>query len=267
MPSVGAVCFDLDGTLCVSERSDREFTDEVFERAGVDAIFSPSDLRAVDPDDVEPAGNVTEFYTNLYRATVRDVDAEIDPDSPLVEELGALAGDLYDPTAVTFREGAEEALDYVRERYEVGLITNGTRETQTTKLEKLGITGTFDATVICDPSRGIDGKPAREPFETALADLSTSAESTLHVGDSHGEDVQGAHDAGFQSAWAPVNRPHEELPSEPDPAPTYRVEWLADLRTVVRDAGPASPTARRRRVYGGVRETHLLRSRFLSRLR
>lgn len=233
MSSVDAVCFDLDGTLCVSERSDRQFTGEVFERAGIDPIFSPADLRAVDPADVEPAENITEFYTNLYRATVSDIDVDVDPESRLVEELGELAGDLYDPTAVTFREGAEETLAYVRERYEVGLITNGKRETQTTKIEQLGLTGTFDTTVICDPGRGIDGKPAREPFEMALADLSTSAGKTMHVGDSLGEDVRGARNAGVQSVWVPMNRPHEALPAEPDPTPTYRVNSLADLRTVI----------------------------------
>lgn len=244
MPSVDAVCFDLDGTLCVSERPDHEFNDEVFERAGIDPIFSPRELRAVDPDDVErerrlrsstgdPAGGIAEFYTNLYRATVRAIDTDVDPESPLLEELGELAGDLYDPTAVTFREGAEAVLTYARERYEVGLVTNGRRETQRRKLEELGITDTFDAVVICDPSRGIDGKPAREPFEMALADLSTSAENTIHVGDSHGEDVLGAHDVGFQSVWVPVNRPHEQLPSEPDPAPSYRVESLGELRSII----------------------------------
>ena len=151
----------------------------------------------------------------------------------VVDELGELAGDLYDPTAVTFREGAEDTLAYVREHYLVGLITNGTRETQTAKLEKLGLVDAFDATVVCDPDRGIDAKPAREPFEVALADLSTSAGRTMHVGDSHPEDVRGAQRAGFQSVWAPVDRPHEELPADPDPAPTYRVRSLADLLAIV----------------------------------
>lgn len=242
MPSVDAVCFDLDETLCVSEWSDREFNNEVFERAGVDTIFSPSDLRAISPDDIKResndnefsgADNITEFYTNLYRATVRSIDTDIDPDSPLIDELGELAGDLYDPTAVKFREGAKETLAYVREQYKVGLITNGKRETQTAKLKKLGITDTFDTTVICDPNRGVDGKPVRDSFEIALADLSTSAEKTIHVGNSHGEDVVGAHNAGFQSVWVPMNRPHEELPAAPDPAPTYRVQSLTDLLTII----------------------------------
>jgi putative hydrolase of the HAD superfamily len=233
MPSVEAVCFDLDDTLCVSKWSDHEFNSEIFKRTDTDPIFSPSDLRSVNPKDIESAENVAEFYTNLYRATVRNIDTDVDPNSPLIEKLGKLAGDLYEPTAVTFRKGAEETLKYVRKHYTVGLITNGKRETQTTKLKKLGIIDTFDTAVICDPNWGIDSKPAQEPFEMALADLSTSTENTLHIGDSHGEDVLGAHNAGFQSVWAPINRSHEELPSEPDPAPTYRVKSLTDLLTII----------------------------------
>lgn len=119
----------------MSEQSDHEFHTEVFERAGVDAIFSPTDLRAIDPDDIEPAEDITEFYTNLYRAAVDNIDASIDPDSPLIEELGEAAGDLYDPTAVTFRQGAREALEYVRERYKVdsSQTKNGTHRRRSSR--------------------------------------------------------------------------------------------------------------------------------------
>lgn len=233
MPSIDAICFDLDDTLCVPEWSDHEFHNKVFERTNIDPKFSPRDLRAIDPDEIEPAENITEFYTNLYRATIRNIDTEINPDSPLIEELGKQAGDLYDPTAVKFREGAKELLEYVGEHYQIGLITNGKRETQRTKLQKLGLTERFDTTVICGPSQGIDGKPALEPFEMALADLSTSADKTIHVGDSHGEDIIGANKAGIKSVWVPMNRSHEEVTSEPDPAPTYRVKSLTELHTII----------------------------------
>jgi len=244
MGSVDAICFDLDETLCDSELSDHEFNNRVFQRAGIDPIFSPWELRAIDPEDIERENKrrssngdsikgIAGFYTNLYRATVRSIGTDIEAESSLIEELGKIAGELYDPTAVTFREGAEETLKYAREHYKVGLITNGKKETQMAKLEELGITDAFDTVVICDPTKGISGKPASEPFETALADLSTSAKNTIHVGNSHGEDILGAHNAGFQTVWVPMNRAHEELSSEPDPAPTYRVEMLGELRSIL----------------------------------
>lgn len=242
MPSVDAVCFDLDETLCVSEWTDHEFNNEVFERAGIDPIFSPRDLRAVDPEDIKQESNeneysdtsdLTGFYTDLYRATIRTIERDIEPDSSLIENLGAIAGDLYDPTAITFREGAKGALEYARERYTLGLITNGTWEVQMTKLEKLGIADAFDTTIICDPHKGIDSKPAQQPFEMALAGLSTRAKMTIHIGDSYGEDILGAYNMGLQSVWAPIDRPHEELQTDLDPAPTYQVESLDGLYTII----------------------------------
>lgn len=233
MAAIDAVCFDLDGTICVSEQTDDAFLDAVFGRAGVDPLFTAADLRAIEPGDIEPAANITAFYTNLYREAVRRSDVDIPADSGLVDELGRVAGKLYDETAVTFREGADELLAHARDRYDVGLITNGTRRTQQAKLDALGIADAFDVTVICDPAHGISGKPAREPFERALAELATPAETTIHVGNSHGEDVVGAHNAGLQSVWAPTGRPHEEYPADPDPAPTYRVDTLADLFSII----------------------------------
>lgn len=233
MPAVDAVCFDLDGTLCLPERSDREFLRAVFEEVGTDPLFTPADLRAIDAEDLGPAEDVTEFYTNLYRATLHEVDAPASPDDPIVEELGTAAGDLYDPAAVRFREGAADALEYARRRYEVGLITNGTRETQQTKLEALGVADAFDAILVCDPDRGIPAKPAPEPFELALNRLGTTAETTVHVGDTLGEDVAGAHEAGLRSVWVPTNRPHEEHPADPEPAPTHRIRSMADLPEIL----------------------------------
>lgn len=233
MSTIEAVCFDLDSTLCTSNQSDSEIHREVFERAGIDPLFTPADIRAVDTDDVETAESRPEFYTNLYRATVAELSADVDAEPSLLVELGEITADVVDETDVSFRSGAREALRYADDRYEVGLITNGGEKTQTAKLETLGISDAFDVTVFCDPSAGVDPKPAQDPFEMALSELSASAETTVYVGDSHSSDVVGAHEAGFQSVWVPPNRPHDEHPSDPDPAPTYRLESMTELPTVV----------------------------------
>ena len=233
MSDVDAVCFDLDSTLCVSNQSDNEIHQEVFERAGIDPIFTPADIRAVDSADVETAETDAEFYANLYRATVSNLSIDRDIDSSLLVELGEITTEVVDETDVSFRSGAEDALEYASEDYEVGLITNGGERTQTAKLETLGVADVFDVAVFCDPNQGIDPKPAREPFERALSGLSTSAETTMYIGNDHSSDVVGAHLAGLQSVWVPLPRPHETYPSAPDPAPTYQLESLAELSTVL----------------------------------
>lgn len=233
MASIEAVCFDLDGTLSVPQQTDAAFLQAVFEYAGTDHLFTAAELRSIEPGEIEPAATITAFYTNLYGEAVQRGDTTLDPDSPLVEELGRVAGRLYDETAVRFRESAAEALAHARDRYRLGLITNGNRETQRAKLGALGVEDDFDVTVICDPAHGISRKPAREPFDIALAELGTSAEATVHVGNTHSEDVIGAHGAGLQSIWVPTDRPHEEHPDDPDPSPTHHVDSLAELPAIL----------------------------------
>lgn len=231
MADIDAVCFDLDSTLCVSNQSDEEIHQAVFDRVGVDPFFTPADLRAVDSADIETAQSDVEFYTNLYRATVATL--ETDPDPSLLAELGEVTADVVDQTDVSFRPGAEDALVYASERYEVGLVTNGGERTQTEKLDHLGIADAFDVAVFCDPTKGIDPKPATEPFQRALSGLSATAERTVHIGNDHSCDVAGAHAAGLQSVWVPMDRPHETHSNALDPAPTYRLESPAELSTIL----------------------------------
>lgn len=233
MADVDAVCFDLDSTLCVSNQSDSDIHGAVFDRAGIDPLFTPAELRAVDAADVETADTDAEFYTNLYRATVASRSTDLDIEPSLLEELGEITADVVDQTDVSFRPGAEEMLAYARDRYEVGLITNGGERTQTAKLEVLDIADAFDVAVFCDPSEGIDPKPATEPFRRALSELSASAGNTVYVGNDHSTDVVGAHAAGLQSAWLPLVRAHETAPRAPEPAPTYRLESPTDLSSIL----------------------------------
>lgn len=234
MTTVDAICFDLDSTLAMSNQSDAEIHEAVFDSAGVEPFFTPADLRAVDPNDVETARSPGEFYTNLYRATVERLPDDVDPDPGLLTELGEITTEVVDETDVSFRSGAEAALEYARSEFEaVGLITNGGEDRQRAKLETLGIGDAFDVEVFGDPGGGVEPKPAREPFEMALSGLDTPAPATVYVGDTHSTDVVGAHRAGLQSVWVPPNRPHEDVPGEPEPAPSYRLESLAELPDVL----------------------------------
>jgi putative hydrolase of the HAD superfamily len=229
MGEFDAVCFDLDSTLCVSEQSDDEIHAAVFDRVEPDPFFSPADVRAVDGADLPTAGSDRAFYEHLYRAVCADVGG----DPAHAPELAAATVDVVDETAVTFREGARAALDHVRDRYDVGLVTNGGEATQTAKLERLGVADAFDATVFCDPENGVDPKPDTEPFERALADLDAAPGRTLYVGDSHGPDVVGAHRAGRHTAWVPLVR-HGEAPAQSThPAPTHRLDGMAELPDVL----------------------------------
>lgn len=128
MSDIDAICFDLDSTLCVSNQSDREIHQELFERAGIDPIFTPAEIRAVDSTDVETADTDAEFYTNLYRAAVANSSTDPNHDPAVFIELGEITTEIVDEGDMSFREGAKAALEYASDHYEVGLtptVENG----------------------------------------------------------------------------------------------------------------------------------------------
>ena len=229
MAPIDAVCFDLDRTLCVSEQSDEDIHAAVFDRVDCEPFFTPADVHAVDTADLPAADSDVEFFEHLYRAIV----GEDHPRTEYVPELAEATADVVDPTAVRFREGARDAFAYVRDRYEVGLITNGSERRQTAKLEGLGLRDAFDVSVFCDPATGVAPKPDPVPFERATAALDAPPERSLDVGDRHAGDVVGAHGVGLQTAWVPIEEPHLEVPADPDPAPTHRLDSMAQLREIL----------------------------------
>lgn len=130
---------------------------------------------------------------------------------------------------MSFRDGALEALEYVQERYSVGLITAGTKEVQLPKLETLGVRDSFDVIVCCGHGTGIESKPDPEPFEIAIDELGIAPERAIYVGNRHDGDVIGPRHAGMQTAFVP----EEGGSSNPHPEPTYRLSSMYELTNIL----------------------------------
>lgn len=224
MASLDAVCFDLDSTLCL--RDDREFHEAIFDVVDVDPFFGPMAINNVDPASLPPADSITEFWENIFRAVVTDAGGDPDHATELAEATMTV---LTNRPPMTFTDGATEALEHSRGRFDVGLITQGDRELQSAKIEALGIDDYFDTTVFCGPSTDTKGKPDPEPFEQALAELDAAPENAIYVGDSLEKDVAGAHNAGLRSVWVPPIGIDVDSSSRP----THRIESLADLPEVL----------------------------------
>jgi len=214
MTDTGAVCFDLDGTLCVLDRDDEGIHEALFDRVEVEPRFEPADVRSLDPATLPEADSIVGFYENMYGALADGYS------SGERRTLAAATVEIVDGIDVTFRVGAREALEDARERFAVGLVTQGRRETQLPKLETLGIDDAFDAAVCCGPGTGIAGKPDPEPFRRALAALDADPGRAVHVGDSLRGDIAGAVAVGLRSVWVPRG----EAPADPDPEPTHTLD-------------------------------------------
>ncbi|WP_255196925.1 HAD family hydrolase [Halorarius litoreus] len=224
MSPPSAVCFDLDDTLLEYNQDPDDVLDAAHAAAGVGRFCSPDELRSMATD----VGNVRddhEFLTRLFRLAADRYGGPTES----AETLARTYENAIDHSDVSFRPGAEAALELAREHGPVGLITNGSRRTQTQKFDALGLHDAFETTVYAGEETA--PKPARDPFDRALLDLGVRPQETLYVGNSMHHDVAGAKGAGLQAAWYPGRRDHGSEPGEH--APDYTFETLAELASVL----------------------------------
>jgi putative hydrolase of the HAD superfamily len=94
-------------------------------------------------------------------------------------------------------EGTKELLTYLKDKYELHIITNGFEEIQTLKMERSGILSYFDQ-IITSESVGVK-KPNPKVFHYALEKAKTTANHSIMIGDNLEADIQGAIDCNFSA--------------------------------------------------------------------
>lgn len=120
-----------------------------------------------------------------------------------------------------------ELLGELAGRYRLGLVSNFDHApTAQAILARYGVHQRFDVTLISDDFGR--RKPHPSIFHEALDRLSAAPSEALYVGDTPADDILGARAAGLDVAW--VNRLGDD---PPEPAPTYTLRDLTDLRRVL----------------------------------
>ena len=94
---------------------------------------------------------------------------------------------------------AEETIDLVSRHFDVGIITNGFKETQLEKFDKLSM-GRFTDQMVISEELGVL-KPDPKVFDYATELAGVPREDILYVGDSYSSDVVGGLNAGWKTAW------------------------------------------------------------------
>ncbi|MFD1848720.1 HAD family hydrolase [Oceanobacillus bengalensis] len=121
-------------------------------------------------------------------------------------------------------EDSLKVLDALKGDYKLLLLTNGSPELQTIKLEITPELRPYFHEIVISGDYG-RGKPDQGIFEHALELLSVNREEVLMVGDNLNTDILGANRTGIKSVW--VNR--EGVPSAGDIVPTYEVAELWEV--------------------------------------
>jgi putative hydrolase of the HAD superfamily len=101
------------------------------------------------------------------------------------------------PQKTHLMPGAIETLQYLSNRYPMGIITNGFERTQHVKIQSSGLSPFFKE-VVTSEALGIP-KPRPEIFHEMLARFDAKASECIMIGDNELNDVQGALNAGIES--------------------------------------------------------------------
>lgn len=113
--------------------------------------------------------------------------------------------------------------------YQVGVITNGSKDWQFDKLEAIGLCEAFPKDFVF--ISGVIGyeKPSKEIYQHVLNIASLQPDQVLVVGDSWTNDVVGPIENGMQSIW--LNKKNKPIPQEP--CPLAVINQLAELRAIL----------------------------------
>lgn len=176
-----AVVFDLDYTLAVVSRDRSTLLSEASKSAGIPVGFSREEYGAAHQ----------RAHSHETRGPIfADLLEEEEAGEALAEAYRNAIADSLEPV-----EGVESLIGDLRQRYAVGLLTNGPVVAQRDKLRTLGWEGLFDAAVITGELE--EGKPHPGAFEAILDALEVSPAEAVYVGDSVEADVTGASEIGM----------------------------------------------------------------------
>jgi len=156
------------------------------------------------------------FSQTLVHFKIKDKKLGIDLDEAYISTS---------PHNTALVPGAFETLNYLKDRYQLHIITNGFEEVQFIKLSKSGIRDHFD--VIVTSERAKARKPDAEVFQLAMLEAGTKASESIMIGDSLESDILGARSVWMdQVYYNPEKKNHnEEI--------THEISHLDDLRTIL----------------------------------
>jgi putative hydrolase of the HAD superfamily len=205
--NIEAVIFDLDNTILNRSRTFRNFA------AGFvrDWIGHAEEKDTLIERIIELDQDGYKEKTALFGELLDELPWE---DKPGLDELMAYYRMHYVRNAALVDQ-AEEVLQALNSRYRLGLITNGRREIQYGKIDRLGIRHLFEFILVSEEA-GVK-KPDPRIFEMALDRLRLRPEACVYVGDHPRNDIEGAGRAGMRTVWIKVNQPWiPELDMRPD---------------------------------------------------
>ncbi|MGG3907411.1 HAD family hydrolase, partial [Geobacillus stearothermophilus] len=120
---------------------------------------------------------------------------KIDYDLGFINKLVAVYRE-HLPTIV-LHEDAKWAIQYLKDKYKLGIITDGFLVTQKNKVKALGIVDDFDVIVFSDAYGRENWKPSSVPYAKVMEALQLKGEQLIYVGDNPAKDFVTAKKMGW----------------------------------------------------------------------
>jgi putative hydrolase of the HAD superfamily len=117
-----------------------------------------------------------------------------------------------------------DALDYLKPRYTLHIISNGFRELQYEKMDRSGLSVYFSG-IFLSEEIGYH-KPKSEFFAHALNTVKAEKNESLVIGDNYEVDIEGAMNFGLDQVYYAPYSSESLLKS-----PTYTIQNLSELRS------------------------------------
>lgn len=223
--------FDLDHTLWDYDRNVTESLQELYEIYGLHDLGIPS---------------FEKFFESFHAVNFQLWDwyneGKIDKHNLRKERFPRIfdyAGGRADAIPAEFEEDfmhrtsskphvfpySKEILTYLREKYQIHVITNGFNESQAKKMKSSGLDVFFELVVTSETTG--HKKPDPRIFFYALEKLNTKAENCLMIGDNPLSDILGAQRAAIDQVF--FNPEGKKI----DLKPTYEIKHLRELESLL----------------------------------
>lgn len=231
MANYNHVFFDLDRTLWDFERNSLETIHDLFHEfelkdksvPSFDEFLSIYRVKNHDLWALYRVGKVTKdelrqlrFHLALQHFHIHDKKMALQFNDRYVESCSIKPHLLPDALPV---------LEYLNQKYDLHIITNGFKEAQFVKLKNSGIEQFFKEVVISELIG--KAKPHVDIFHHAFNRSGATPHNSIMIGDDFEADIVGAQKVGMDSVYL------AEFPKKSAVKPTHHIKGLVELKSIL----------------------------------
>ncbi|UZR92749.1 YjjG family noncanonical pyrimidine nucleotidase [Chondrinema litorale] len=225
------IFFDLDHTLWDFDRCSEETVYELIEKYQLHLITKKAHIDFI--QTFKKVNNKLWYLYHLGKITkkgIRDERFKIifnELNIDLIHLPNNIGKEYLEicPCKPYLIEDAIEVLDYLAERYDLHILTNGFEDVQEIKLTNSGIRDYFKC-IITSESTG-KTKPHKEIFDFALSHSKAELEQSIMIGDNLKTDILGAYQAGMDSIY------YNPVGKKQDHTALYEIKKLLELKGIL----------------------------------